>query len=225
MSYDKIINPKTGKKVSIYGKSGANIISSYYNFLIKKDNSLQKGGADDANTVINAVTDGVDNGAVEEICDARYVFDNFWRTKEAAEYFRSLNIYTENEAEEHLSFKTVLDSIIDNAISIDTQSEKTQGFYLEVIDYLVKKCPNRKMKLYERTSEEDERRDPAEFIVEYTSNVTDTVAHLKTIIGNRDINKVHLLMEPRAVHNGEYPFKSLALLLESFTNITHSLGA
>ena len=44
MSYNKITNPTTGKKVSIYGKKGYNIIKGYYNFLIKNEQTTQKGG-------------------------------------------------------------------------------------------------------------------------------------------------------------------------------------
>ena len=45
MSYNKIVNPRTGKKVSIFGKSGSSILQSYYNYLIKNESGTMKGGA------------------------------------------------------------------------------------------------------------------------------------------------------------------------------------
>ena len=166
---------------------------------------------------MNGVESAAPVNSVEPlVCDATYIFNNFWRTEKFKNAMRDSTVYKNNEAPEHKSFKDTLDVVIDSAISIDSQSGETQSFYLSVIDYLINQCPGHKMKLYERTTEEDSRKDPVEIVI--TSPVGNQLQ-------GKDLNNIHLLLEARKQHNGDYPFKVLSNSIGTFvdnlnTNVT-----
>ena len=69
MAYNTIINPKTGKTLSIYGKEGSSLINGYLNYLIKNEPVLQVGG----DGGVNIINDG---------CDALHILGNRWRTEQ-----------------------------------------------------------------------------------------------------------------------------------------------
>ena len=50
MSYNLIVNPANGKRVSIYNKRGQNIIQGYFNYLIKNEKNQLGGAATAENT-------------------------------------------------------------------------------------------------------------------------------------------------------------------------------
>ena len=219
MAYNNIVDPETGKQMSVFSSGGNNLISGYYNFLMKRP---QSGGAttteeSDSNTVspveteegvVDAVADSNDPVVEVEVVDANKIFNNNWSTEEFKSYMYGLPEYT--DFEHHLEYKKTLDQMIESGINVISPEDDYQEFYLLMIQYLVKKCGGQ-MSVWKDVSGE---KISVPILLE-GSNDTDEIVQLQELLGG-NLENIYLSREPRKIHSGVFPWSKLVTKLEDF---------
>ena len=144
MAYNTIINPKTGKTLSIYGKEGSSLINGYLNYLIKNEPVLQVGGRPVGQSgVVNNINDG---------CDALHIFGNRWRTEQFI-----------TKITEQIEYRNVLRkgvapaeyvNLLKKSLSVQTEAtDAEKKFMALIIRTLIGMCPNGEMTLYKHAAE------------------------------------------------------------------------
>ena len=199
MAYNTIINPKTGKTLSIYGKEGSSLINGYLNYLIKNEPVLQVGGQPFGQPVgqpgvVNIINDG---------CDALHILGNRWRTEQFI-----------TEITEQLEYSDVLDSdgvapanyvnLLKKALSVQTDATPAEKKFMAlIIRTLIKMCPNKKMTLYKHAAEN----------TTYNSAVY-TIETFNNEVGERGVENTALISEFHILTKArpeltDYPFKTI----------------
>tara|TARA_B110000971_G_scaffold100783_1_gene103650 strand:+ start:145 stop:912 length:768 start_codon:yes stop_codon:yes gene_type:complete len=195
MAYNTIINPKTGKTLSIYGKEGSSLINGYLNYLIKNEPVLQVGGQPVGQPgVVNIINDG---------CDALHILGNRWRTEQFI-----------TEITEQLEYTDVLDNdgvapanyvnLLKKALSVQpTATNAEKKFMALIIRTLIKMCPNEEMTLY-KYSAENETYNSAVYTIETFNNEVGEIKVKET----SPISEFHILTKARPELT-DYPFKTI----------------
>jgi len=195
MAYNTIINPKTGKTLSIYGKEGSSLINGYLNYLIKNEPVLQVGGQPVGQPgVVNIINDG---------CDALHILGNRWRTEQFI-----------TEITEQLEYTDVLDNdgvapanyvnLLKKALSVQpTATNAEKKFMALIIRTLIDMCPNEEMTLY-KYSAENETYNSAVYTIETFNNEVGEIKGKET----SPISEFHILTKARPELT-DYPFKTI----------------
>ena len=259
MSYNKIINPYTGRKISVYGKKGSGVIQGYYDFLIK-NKKFQKGGGfkfspiaahgrpsvsllysvendlmGEPDTFEDMVVDATQYSGEQcvqtDICDASYIFKNYFRNENMKKDMRDTQIYTDSSGgAQHNVFDEIIDTRIDILGAGTSTSEKAANtmLYLKLIKYLISKCPCRKMKVYGpfdvggTTSHSDLVLVESDIQNMINAQNTNQTGHPKI----QNVTQIRLSSEDaRPTPPPDYPFKKvLSVLTEFNTKITKDVS-
>tara|TARA_B110000971_G_scaffold135255_1_gene138286 strand:- start:255 stop:1127 length:873 start_codon:yes stop_codon:yes gene_type:complete len=213
MFYNKIVNPMTGKKVSIFGKSGSGILQSYYNYLIKNETVSMKGGADQQtyeeeaknkpkDIIYNEIV--VQTAVEDEVIGAdinEEVFSNFYKNNE---FIKQLK----DHVQKNISGKNIIDAVnsfakdgVDIGVLIDVADTDPNvnayikplfNFTIQTIQKLI--GPDKPIKLFCRDS---------------SGNIDSSgYIHISGSGISRDELKNILLVEKKRLYpTGTYPFK------------------
>jgi len=214
MSYNKIINPKNGKPVSIYGKKGNSILDGYFNYLIKNKGSSQRGG--DPITVTTSPV--VVNGGVS---DAGEVLKNYWKTQKFIRIMENDKGYNKiKEPNRVTEAETKYDTLLKVGTNINNDASLGEKeFFINMIGELIKMCGGR-MKLYKKTqgsqTHEEEIYNVEQFKTMFEKhNENEIQNEIQNGVESgaeepiNNIENYHILLTPRPVHDN-FSFKAIS---------------